>query len=454
MASRQLLFVWMLAILVVVAVARVDGSLHRVSLRKRILGLGKQQQQQRRTGGMSAVDVEMRNYLDTQYYGEIAIGSPPQGPFKVIFDTGSANLWVPSAACHFSLACFLHHRYKSSKSSTYQEDGTDFAIEYGTGSMQGYLSADDVTIGDAIVQGQVFAEATKESGILFLEHKFDGILGLGFKEISVDRVDPLWYNMLDQKLVGEPVFSFWFNRNATEKEKGGELVLGGVDPKHFTGEHTYTPVTRKGYWQFDMGDVLIDGLSTGFCEGGCSALVDSGTSLLAGPTGIVAEINQAINATGLVSGECKLVVQQYADLIIWFLTAEVRPGKICSKLGLCLWAGNNGETWRGQGGITSVVEENGDGSEKVGNPLVCAACELVVVWARRQLRNNKTAESIHQYLNELCERLPSPNGESLVDCNSLSSLPNVSFTIAGKLFDLTPEQDSGRCVHGSLPHHI
>jgi hypothetical protein len=47
------------------------------------------------------------------------------------------------------------------------------------------------------------------------------------------------------------------------------------------------------------------------------------------------------------------------------------------------------------------VEENGDGSEKVGNPLVCAACELVVVWARRQLRNNKTAESIHQYLNEV-----------------------------------------------------
>ncbi len=106
MASRQLLFVWMLAILVVVAVARVDGSLHRVSLRKRILGLGTQQQQQRRTGGMSAVDVEMRNYLDTQYYGEIAIGSPPQGPFKVIFDTGSANLWVPSAACHFSVRFF------------------------------------------------------------------------------------------------------------------------------------------------------------------------------------------------------------------------------------------------------------------------------------------------------------------------------------------------------------
>ena len=55
--------------------------------------------------------------------------------------------------------------------------------------------------------------------------------------------------MLDQKLVKEPVFSFWLNRNESEETSGGELVLGGVDPKHFKGEHVYTPVTRKGYWQ-------------------------------------------------------------------------------------------------------------------------------------------------------------------------------------------------------------
>lgn len=56
------------------------------------------------------------------------------------------------------------------------------------------------------------------------------------------------YNMVKQGLVKEPVFSFWLNRK-TDDDEGGELVFGGVDPDHFKGEHTYVPVTQKGYWQ-------------------------------------------------------------------------------------------------------------------------------------------------------------------------------------------------------------
>lgn len=57
--------------------------------------------------------------------------------------------------------------------------------------------------------------------------------------------------MVNQGLVKDPVFSFWFNRNA-EEEDGGEIVFGGVDPNHFEGDHAYVPVTRKGYWQVSM----------------------------------------------------------------------------------------------------------------------------------------------------------------------------------------------------------
>lgn len=57
--------------------------------------------------------------------------------------------------------------------------------------------------------------------------------------------------MVNQGLVKSPVFSFWLNRNV-EGEEGGEIVFGGVDPSHYKGEHTYVPVTRKGYWQVDF----------------------------------------------------------------------------------------------------------------------------------------------------------------------------------------------------------
>ncbi|XXG77243.1 hypothetical protein AAC387_Pa08g1428 [Persea americana] len=376
--------------------------------------------------------VSLKNYMDAQYFGEIGIGSPPQR-FTVVFDTGSSNLWVPSSKCHFSVACYVHAKYKASISTTYKKNGKSAEIHYGTGSVSGFLSQDNVQVGDLIVKDQVFIEVTSEPGVTFLAAKFDGIFGLGFQEISVADVVPVWYNMLKQGLVQEPVFSFWLNRNSGDEE-GGEIVFGGVDRNHYKDEHTFVPIKQKGYWQFDMGEVLIDGRTTGFCPRGCSAIADSGTSLLAGPSGIITQINHAIGADGVISQECKAVVGQYGELIIEMLLSEVHPQKICSEISLCSFDGTRDVSV----GIESVV--NDDKSSLGQSDALCSACKMAVLWMQNELSQKQTVESLLNYTNQLCDRLPSPMGESAVDCSTLSSLPIVSFTIGGKTFPLTPKQ--------------
>ena len=171
-----------------------------------------------RKAEQSKVIVALKDFMNAQYYGVVALGTPPQ-PFTVVFDTGSGNLWVPSSRCKgFNIACLLHRRYSSEQSSTYTKVGKPFSIRYGSGSMSGFTSMvrrrgsactkallntrkficsrrdpipqDTLTIGGLKLPNVTFAEATSEPGVSFAMTKFDGIIGLGFGRHS-SRLIPL-----------------------------------------------------------------------------------------------------------------------------------------------------------------------------------------------------------------------------------------------------------------------
>uniref|UniRef100_A0ACB8EUZ0 Uncharacterized protein n=2 Tax=Sphaerodactylus townsendi TaxID=933632 RepID=A0ACB8EUZ0_9SAUR len=266
--------------------------------------------------------------MDAQYYGDISIGTPAQ-KFTVVFDTGSSNLWVPSSKCCLThLACWVHSHYRSLFSRTHEADKSKFAIHYGSGSLTGFLSRDVVRIGDMTIQNQTFAEATKMPGLVFVAAKFDGIMGLGYPSISVNNITPPFDNMMKEKMLKQNVFTFQLcsASSSSSQEYGGELTLGEINHKAYEGKIQYHSVTRKAYWQIKMDKVTLSKDSTDscwptfasssgkICKDGCQGIVDTGTSLITGPSEEIKALHEALEAEHTFGGQYTIDCEKMSSL--------------------------------------------------------------------------------------------------------------------------------------------
>jgi hypothetical protein len=242
--------------------------------------------------GNSPGDVVIQDYQNAQYYGQITVGTPGQKE-NVVFDTGSANLWVPNKRPFLS----GKNIYSHDKSSTYQKNGTIFKIQYGSGPVSGVYSADNVNIGPFTLKDFTFAEVdnTAGLGLGYRIGKFDGILGLAWDTISVGHVPTVMNKLVASGQMPQPVFGFYLGNN-----QPGELVFGGVDSKHYTGDFQYVPLSSKTYWEVELQGVKLGSDSVSSCK---KAIIDSGTSLLAGPKDDIAAIAKKLGAKSVMGKE-------------------------------------------------------------------------------------------------------------------------------------------------------
>uniref|UniRef100_A0ABK0LNF3 Chymosin n=1 Tax=Rattus norvegicus TaxID=10116 RepID=A0ABK0LNF3_RAT len=231
----------------------------------------------------------LTNYLDSEYFGLIYVGTPPQ-EFKVVFDTGSSELWVPSVYCS-SKVCRNHNRFDPSKSFTFQNLSKPLFVQYGTGSVEGFLAYDTVTVSDIVVPHQTVGLSTEEPGDIFTYSPFDGILGLAYPTFASKYSVPIFDNMMNRHLVAQDLFSVYMSRN----DQGSMLTLGAIDQSYFIGSLHWVPVTVQGYWQFTVDRITINDEVVA-CQGGCPAVLDTGTALLTGPGRDILNIQHAIGA--------------------------------------------------------------------------------------------------------------------------------------------------------------
>lgn len=267
----------------------------------------------------------LNDFENAQYYGTITLGTPAK-EFKVLFDTGSSNLWVPCHGCPISnLACDLHTQFDCSASSTCVNTNQNFQIEYGSGSMQGVVVTDVACFGSAdskfcTDKTQGFACALQEPGTAFVAAQFDGILGMGWDTISVDNLSqPMDQIFANKDICPDAVFAFWLNRDLDGNTKGGEMTLCGTDSAHYKGDIAWENLTAEDYWRINLQSLTIKDTKI---TGTISAILDTGTSLMAGPSEQVRQIQKIIGAFEIVEGEYEIL----CELIPFLPNVEISLG--------------------------------------------------------------------------------------------------------------------------------
>jgi hypothetical protein len=163
------------------------------------------------------------------------------------------------------------------------------ALTFGTGSASGTITKDKVCIEAACTTVDIVT-TTEESEAPFGDAPFDGILGLGLPKLGEGPAFNVLESMIRDKAVNIGLFSVFLG--ATDAEDS-EIVFGSFRPEHLASDLFWAPVMDTGFWQVGLETLLVRGERLNLTNS--SFILDTGTSLLAGPTPMVNLLMDKLN---------------------------------------------------------------------------------------------------------------------------------------------------------------
>ncbi|KAF5964980.1 putative aspartic proteinase precursor [Fusarium bulbicola] len=200
--------------------------------------------------------------------------------FKMIYDTGSADLWVYSNES--SIFQSEDHPTYAPTSSAHLLKNYNWSITYAFGDeVSGVVYTDTVKAGPVVAQKQAVQAAT----VIQAEFASDGILGLAFS--TINTVKPKKQKTFFETLL-PTLKKKVFAANLRVDGKPATWDFGYIDNTKFKGKVAYTPAVSTKYWSMNVGTYAVGkGSFTSSKKKVGEVIVDSGTTLVYLPEAVV-----------------------------------------------------------------------------------------------------------------------------------------------------------------------
>jgi saccharopepsin len=221
--------------------------------------------------------------------GQLDIGTPPQS-FRVLFDSGSSDIWVRSVECT-SLECEGVPSYKAHESQSFislsQDPGS---ISYYDGfHVDGYYALESIYMDPYVLKNVTFIAA---STVYSDSYEMDGTVGLNF---GPENSKNSFLESLRNQNGTAPIFSYHVDLS----DMSGGITFGAIDVGRYNGELSWMSVAplfnddhkpQYHYWRVKLGAVFIDHKSLKLEP--IFTIFDTGSSLTLLPATYAKTINQ------------------------------------------------------------------------------------------------------------------------------------------------------------------